>query len=390
MATMGSLASRLANGAAIAGCLVATSIACGSTEPAPEHVASGSSPIIGGHDSRADENATVEVYATPGSLDGGLTDLYCSGDIVAPNLVVTARHCILLESTEGEHNLNCNPDGTIADPTDPRGTQTTPLPPSDVTVFVGNDRATLRPVAVQQILTEAQMGICKSDVAFLVLATPALDIHPVLRAGLVRVGEQFSLSGWGYTSDKAAALPTVRQTLDGIPIDGVGPGLMPADTFSAAGGTGCYGDSGAGAVIQGAVVGIFSRLAGPLSTYGTGLYACEPAQSVDYFTMIGAHLDLVRTAFAAAGWTPVFQCGPVGEGCGEGGVCDEATGACASIGEAPMAPPDAAAAGASAGGPPNSAGCALLPAREEHDEPGLCLATTLVFALLAWRRGLRS
>ncbi len=307
-------------------------LACGCSDAKPsEPHGRTASPIIGGHDSGAGENAAVKVYATPGVLDAGLTDLFCSGYLVAPNLVVTARHCILVESTEDAHNLNCNPDGTIADPTDPRGTQTTPLPPSGVTVYLGNDTAALVPFAVDRILTEGKVGLCLSDIAFLVLATPALDVHPPIRAGAVHVGELFSMSGWGYTSDKAtamgrSALPTVRQTLDHVPINGVGPGLMPADSFSAPGGTGCFGDSGAGALKDGTVVGVFSRIFGPLSTYDDGLPACEPATSANYFTMIGEHVDLVRSAFAAAGWAPIFQCGS--DGCAAGEQCDTMTGVC--------------------------------------------------------------
>jgi hypothetical protein len=364
-----------------------------------EPLARTSSAIIGGRDSGPDEDATVRVYARPPQLDAGLTDLYCSGYLLAPNLVVTARHCVLMESEADTRNFNCNPNGTLADPTDPSGTQTTLLPASNVTVYVGDDAASLTALSVSQILTEDQVGICNSDIAFLVLTEPAMDVHAVLQAGLVSVGQTFSLTGWGYTSDKAAsmgrsALPSTRRTLDEIVVNGVGPGLMPADSFSSPGATGCFGDSGAAARIGNTVIGVFSRLDGPLSTYNDGLISCEVEQGANYYTMIGAHLDLVQTAFASAGWTPIFECGAAGKGCATGEQCDTATGACVALdagsdSSAPPAPSAKAPPPSQATSPAGA--CTLV----DHSAPGASLAyalggLALLLGARRWRSHVRS
>ncbi len=279
-----------------------------SKEDVGERAGSVASPVLNGHDSSDDAAVRVE----SADADGG-TVAICSGHLVAPNLVVTARHCVLLIGADKD--FFCNPDGTLKDPTDPRGQETTVIPPSRITTYVGANKENVVGVRANQVLTEEQVGRCKSDIAFLVLERPAFDVHVPLRAGPVRVGETFSITGWGYTSDDAAAegrtaLPDGRQVLDAVEISQVGPGLIPADSFAINGNTLCYGDSGSGAMIGGALVGVYSRIYGP---------SCSASQTQNIFTMIGPHLDLVRSAFAAAGATPLFE---GSSDCDAGSLCD--------------------------------------------------------------------
>src|SRR5262249_20882138 len=152
--------------------------------------------------------------------------------IVAPGLVLTARHCLMKRKTI---ETLCNPDGSpqnIADPADLR-----PESVDQISVSIGSQKPGLRTVAVRDIVTVLDVTICRSDLAFLVLGEPGLDVRLPLRRTPVHSGEVLTVTGWGYTSDAAVdaglgALPAQRYTLDHLPVTDVGPGLIPAGDFA--------------------------------------------------------------------------------------------------------------------------------------------------------------
>src|SRR5215471_1349907 len=89
--------------------LAATVASCSFAEP-DEPVAQTHSAILAGRPSGDDENANVYIENV-----GAVATLRCSGRIVAPGLVVAARHCFLNRTTTG---LSCTSDGAPIDPAD--------------------------------------------------------------------------------------------------------------------------------------------------------------------------------------------------------------------------------------------------------------------------------
>jgi hypothetical protein len=271
--------------------LAAAVASCSSAVPdeRDEPVARTHSAILAGRPSGDDENANVYIEAVG---DGGAA-LRCSGRIVAPGLVVSTRHCFLERKTAG---VSCTPDGESVDI--PDMTDLSLEPPERITVSIGSSKSALRAVAVREVIALHESTICRSDMAFLVLAEPGLEVRTPLRRGPVEVGEKLVVSGWGYTSDGATALPETRYTREQIPVSEVGPAFIPAGTFAMRGNTLCYGDSGAAALIDGAVVGVYSRLDGSTS--------CSLEQARNIFTGIWAEEQLVSLAYAAIGEEPWY------------------------------------------------------------------------------------
>lgn len=285
--------------------LAVTVVSCSSADR-DEPVAQTRSAILGGTPSGDDDNANVYIENV-----GALATQSCSGRIVAPGLVVSARHCFVNRTSNA---LLCTSDGAPIDPSDT--TDLSPVPPGQITVYIGSNKAALTAVAVTQVITQLAVTLCHSDMAFLVLAEPGLDVRTPLRREPVALGEELSVTGWGYTSDDTTSLPDIRYTRDPIPVSEVGPGFIPAGTFAIAGDTVCYGDSGAAAVIDGAIAGVYSRL--------DGSTACSLVQTLNIFDGIWAEEELVQSAYAAIGEEPWYA--PEGPGalCTSDGQCQSA------------------------------------------------------------------
>ncbi len=267
--------------------LAATLASCSFAGP-DEPIAQTRAAILAGRPSGDDENANVFIETV-----GDDAALRCSGRIVAPGLVVSTRHCFLKRKST---SVLCTADGAPVDLSDT--TDLSPEPPERITVYVGSNKAALRAVAVREVITVLEVTICRSDMAFLVLAEPGLDVRAPLRRPPVKVAEKLAVSGWGYTSDDATSLPNIRYTREQIPVSEVGPGFIPAGTLAIGGNTLCYGDSGAAALIDGAIVGTYSRLDGSTD--------CSLEQTRNIFAGIWAEEQLVKSAYAAIGEVPWY------------------------------------------------------------------------------------
>jgi MYXO-CTERM domain-containing protein len=349
------------------------------------------SAILGGRPSGDDENAAVYIETTSLNDQGVPTTLRCSGRIIAPGLVVTARHCLLKRKTV---DVRCNPDGSprdIAEATDVRVE-----PPSAVTVSIGSDKSKLRAVAVKEIFTELEVSVCRSDIAFAALAEKGLDTRTPIRRSPPRVNETVSVTGWGFSSDDRSMLPTTRSTTE-RPITETGPGLIPADSFALGGGSVCLGDSGASALAGGVLVGVYSRIENPEQ--------CSLELTRNIFVAVGAHLELATRAFAAIGEMPWFEgerppwLAKAGAACTRGEecsstICDMATSTCsAPCGDAGLACPpgktcSAAQACVDPAPPPtppasDDGGCAMSHAKAP---PASALLIAAVVAVVLRRR----
>jgi hypothetical protein len=312
----------------------------------PEHAdgARAAQALLGARPSGADDNDAVRIVAGRPKVH------LCTGTLVAPNVVLTARHCILRRASADV------PACTAAgEPRDGIGQDMTPIPPADIEVSYGESVDAMTSTTVTSIHVPDALTICKSDVAFLVLES-ALPVRPArLRFSPPKVGDRFRVRGWGYTNTKAPAVPTERLALDSLPVTETGPGLLPPNTFATQGGTLCFGDSGAGAMDDDAVFGVYSRIEGP---------SCEASVVRNVFMSITPHETLARRAFDAAG-VPFAP--------GQPPACEGA--ACAGEADDGAQPPTSEAV------------CqAAAPGRTSGSGAAMVGATLAMVALGVWRR----
>ncbi|HEV3189883.1 MAG TPA: trypsin-like serine protease, partial [Polyangiaceae bacterium] len=247
------------------------------------------------------------------------TETICTGTLVAPNLIVTARHCVSY-TTDGTYQCSLTGD-LIAGP-DGGGHVGADVPAAAVEVHTG-ERASSAPAALgQQILSTLSLTSCIDDLAFVVLDQALAVPVAGLRIGKqTRVGEAVTLAGYGMQEDGIFDWHThPRKKLPGQLIAAVGPdaakGTVPVSiprTFEIRGASVCDGDSGGPALSEktGAVVGVYSNRAS---------FDCSSPESSHTYTNLSTFGWLATQAFAAAGAQPVRE--PPGLAMGE--VCQQA------------------------------------------------------------------
>jgi hypothetical protein len=228
----------------------------------------------------------------------GACNEVCSGTLIAPNLVLTARHCV--DNDSGSEIASCGVGKFTG-----RHWQANQI---NITTNSRTTQATLGWHGVSEVRTPTtSTDFCESDIALLVLAdqVAGADAKPadVLAFGPLtdhtRYTTDISLIGYGYTSANAPTSVGERRILRDVPIDCiVGDPTYSDDPFCTAGGRitrsdggaydllddkasflaaygGCGGDSGSGAYDEGEfraghplVVGVLSR-GGPDSSVCT-------------------------------------------------------------------------------------------------------------------------
>lgn len=315
---------RLASAACFVG-FVAALEGCssgGDTPRSTELVATSSSRIISGTDSTSDQDAVVLLALR----SGGQLEGTCTGTLVAPNLVLTARHCV----SETDRGAVCTKDGTPLR----EGAVLSDHQPSELYVYTGADgiryvndgnRAAARG---KSVLHETISNICDADIAFIVLDRSVQGrIAPIRVSGGVREGEKLTAVGWGLTND--GTLPTTRQQRDNISVVAVGPVTLDQQSNIGLGGSEflvresfCSGDSGGPSFSsKGAVVGVVSRGGGGAENPTNEAANCIGSSVINFYTHLSEKAGLVAAAFKAAGAEPRTEGDAPGLGVGE--KCDE-------------------------------------------------------------------
>lgn len=366
-------------------------LAIAACSSAPEELGRARQAIVKGTDSDASQDAVVLlVHYDALSKDGSAS---CSGTLLTPRLVLTARHCVAVT------------DESAACGTNPAGGQVYgDHEPSKLFVFAGTQRPDLLGGVTQaargaEIIDDGATTLCNHDVALLLLdrPIPGAKIAPLRLDGLAQKGEKVTLVGWGIT--EKTNTPETRQQRTGVTVLGVGPEPPALDAEIVVDEGACSGDSGGPAIAaSGAVVGVLSR--GGNGTGATGADGCIGGE--DIYSSPSKFKDLILQAYAKAGQEPWREGEPNptlaknGAACGadaecqsalcdpQGKVCeaDCSQAACASG----FACTDRGGRKLCVANPADSGGCAVTP---RGQGTASARALVLAFALFAIARGRR-
>ncbi|MFO0678860.1 MAG: trypsin-like serine protease [Polyangiaceae bacterium] len=313
-------AARLAASATVVGAMLA---GCSAAE-SPDLAASSSenvAPIIRGATSSADQDAVVLLSITNGN---GQVVAGCTATLIAPNLVITARHCVSA--------------------TDDNGNVTRDYAAGQLYVTTGVNAGASNPPAVTargtQVFRDTATSINGNDVSLILLdqKIPGAKIAPIRLDAPAVAGEMVTAIGWGYT--ESGQSPDQRRQRPNVPVQSVGltQGAGSAATELVIGEAACSGDSG-GPILsaKGAVLGIASRVGnGADPVPGTANFCVNGngLQAIGIYGSPSAHKALIMTAFQGAGATPWLEgqgdprLAKFGDKCAADGDCQ--SGVCVS------------------------------------------------------------
>ncbi len=258
-------------------------------------------PIVQGALSDESEDGALYVRTLYAPTKGNT----CTGTLVAPNLVITALHCVTENVLE---TFGCNNDGTLEDENRADGALGRLVEPSVVEIYSGlliDGIVGKEPVAVgARLLGTGSNQICRNDLALIVLDRDLdLPISTIRLNSTVRWGDMVRVVGYGLTGLED---DSGRHTRSGVRIVDVGPltdggelGTAAPRTFVTNEGA-CHGDSGGPAFDEetGALVGVYSLSAGE---------TCESVGIRNVYTHLNPFSSFVLDAFEEAGHEPLLE-----------------------------------------------------------------------------------
>ena len=275
---------------------------CAGAPEAAEELGRAASPIVDGTASDDSQNAVVRLLILDPSNSKSAE--VCTGTLLAPDIVLTARHCV----SRTQESVTClEVDGKLVG-----GAIFEDHQASNLIVLLGtkpDPNATDAKGA--RIFHDTATNLCGHDLALVVLdrrlAAAVAPIAPIRLDTPPARNARFTAVGWGTNG---AAFPTVRQQRADVTVEELGPIVVDLVTGHRvaigssellAGEAGCAGDSGSPALdpTTGAVIGVAAR---------SGVGASDPASpcrnSKNVYTVPSGFHDVIRAAFDAAGEQP--------------------------------------------------------------------------------------
>jgi hypothetical protein len=229
--------------------------------PAGVGVRADIAPVIAGIPDRGDDPAVVAIDA------GG--DTPCTGVLIAPDVVLTARHCVW--ATAGP--VECPASGPQA---------IRPVTPSTLRILVGDDYATAeeRARGVEVVSPPGDI-LCGADIALVRLDVPIIDVAPVvLRGQAIGVGGHVRAVGFG----RLVGGSPVELVREHAPVERAGTTEIEVAENA------CEGDTGGPALDEttGELVGVAARRSS----------SCDDASAYQVYTRVDAFFPLVDEVLA--------------------------------------------------------------------------------------------
>lgn len=260
-------------------------------------------PVYGGIVSTEENDAVVQLFTGPEE------NRLCSGTVVAPRLVITARHCI---APYVEGSYQCNAEGGYNEtfPRDPpnAGTVAQPYAPEFVRVRIGQNPVGEEPTLGDKIYIVQTDTICKNDIA-IVRVDRDLPVAP--RAMRLTEptfpGELVTVVGYGQTFTPVPG----RHELHDVEIQAVGKStLYPVgrgayDRTFRLGQSACPGDSGGPTLSdKGAVLGVSSII----------VNECNSSAALLFYTQLAPFRTFIEEAFEDSGFEVIHEPGSSTDG----------------------------------------------------------------------------
>ena len=265
--------------------------------------------IVGGTASGGARDAVVVLARFSAGERVGL----CTATVVAPNLVVTARHCV----SAVDPVTACGSDGNPVAGAMLQGDRA----PGDLAVFVGQggrtpnfDDEKLAVTRGKTLVVDDATTICNRDLAFVILAAKLnVPVAPI-RLGPPTSNEALTAVGWGIT--EIGEVPASRMERTGLALLGAGPMLDPNDARYGIGDaevlvseSACAGDSGSPLLARsGAVLGVASRAGNGQPRDPNNLAStCVGPTAHAVYAQLAAAKALAARAFGEAGAKPWLE-----------------------------------------------------------------------------------